>query len=74
MKISKENLFSLGSNLNIPQEKIEELWSGLEKLEDKSESTPFTKYLFYLGGMITISALTWFMSLVGKNSGAEAFF
>lgn len=74
MKISKENFYSLSSNLNIPQEKVEALWAGLEKLEDKPESTPFTKYLFYLGALITIFAMTWFMSLGWEQFGGGGLF
>jgi hypothetical protein len=74
MKISKDNFFSVGEDLKIPQGQIEAFWSSLEKFETQPESTPFSKYLFYLGAMIVISAMTWFMSLGWEWFGGGGIF
>jgi hypothetical protein len=66
MKISKDQFFAAGSQAKVSQEQITTFWQELEKTT--SASTPFTEYLFYLGGMIIISAMTWFM-----NAGWEQF-
>jgi len=73
MKISKEKFFSTGSNLKMPKEQMEAFWSDLEKI-DKTESTPFAKYLFYLGALIVISAMTWFMNLGWELFGGGGIF
>lgn len=62
MKIAKERFFKIGSKLEIPFKKIEDFWNALEQ-QEKGQDTPFAKYLYYFGAMITISAMTWFMGL-----------
>ena len=73
MKISKDKFFSVGSDLNISKEKMDAFWSGLEKMEEE-ESTPFAKCLFYLGALIVISAMTWFMNLGWALFGGGGIF
>lgn len=60
MKISKNSFFTAATVAKIPPEQAAALWSALEKQE---ESSPFAKYLYYLGALIIISAMTWFMNL-----------
>lgn len=73
MKISKDSFFSIGSDLKIPKEQIAAFWSKIED-QNESEITPFTKYLFYFGAMIVISALTWFVSLSWELFGGLGLF
>lgn len=63
MKITKESLISVGSGLNLPREKLEALWEGLENFQIKQDSSPFSRVLLYFGAMVTISAMTWFMGM-----------
>lgn len=63
MKIYEDNFFAIASELKIPKEQAAALWNRLGKINKDSESNPFAKYLFYLGAMIVISAMTWFMTL-----------
>lgn len=65
MKISKEEFYSTASDLKIPEEKIETFWN---RLDSKDVEAPFTKYLFYLGALIIISSMIWFL-----NAGSEIF-
>jgi hypothetical protein len=74
MEISKNNFFSVGSDLQLPKEKVEAFWTHLEKFDNAQESTPFAKYLFYLGAMIVISAMTWFMTVGWETFGGGGIF
>lgn len=74
MKVSKDDFYSAGSDLKISKDQIEAFWLRLEKLENSPESTPFTKFLFYLGAMIVISAMTWFMNLAWEWFGGGGIF
>jgi len=73
MKISKEQLLSSAAKLNLPIDQIEALWSDLEHQEQENTS-PFSKFLFYFGGMIAIAALTWFMTLGWDIFGGGGLF
>jgi hypothetical protein len=74
MKISKENFFLVGANLNLSKEQLEDFWLGIEKRENDSDSTPFAKYLFYFGALIIISAMTWFINLAWELLGGGGLF
>lgn len=63
MKVTKESLFEIGTGLNIPEDKLEALWEALNGKEQFTESSPFARYLYYFGALVTISAMTWFMGL-----------
>lgn len=73
MKISKEAFFSVGSDLKIPQISLDAMWSELEK-NAQEPSSPFAKYLYYLGALIIISAMTWFMNLGWEIFGGGGIF
>lgn len=75
MKISKEHFFTVGENLKIPPEKINALWEGLErKAASTAETTPFAKYLYYLGAMIIIGAMTWLITTAWDSFGGGGIF
>lgn len=73
MQISKDNFFSIASQLKLSKEQMDLFWERLEKLEQSSES-PFSKYLYYLGALVIISAMTWFMSLGWELFGGGGLF
>lgn len=74
MKISKENFFAIGSSLKISDEQVKAFWMGFEKMDETPESTPFAKSLFYLGAMVIISAMTWFVHLGWEWFGGGGIF
>lgn len=72
MNISKENFFLVASDLNISKAQMEAFWKELEKFDQ--ESSGFSKYLFYLGAMVIISAMTWFMNWSWERFGGGGIF
>ena len=70
MKVTKEHFFSVGKSLKFSNDQLDAFWSGLEK----SEVSPFSKYLFYFGALIVISAMTWFMTLGWETFGGGGIF
>ena len=74
MKIYEDNFFAIASELKIPKEQAAALWNRLGKINKDSEANPFAKYLFYLGAMIVISAMTWFMNLAWEVFGGGGIF
>lgn len=73
MKISKESFFSIGTDLHIPKEQLNSFWVSLEK-DDSSESTPFAKFLFYLGALSIIFTMTWLINLGWQSFGGGGLF
>lgn len=73
MKISKKSFFSIGSDLKLTESDLNSMWSQLEKAAEEGPS-PFAKYLYYLGAMIIISAMTWFMNLGWEWFGGGGIF
>lgn len=73
MKISKDKFFSVGSDLKVSSALMESIWSKLEE-DSQEKSSPFAKYLYYLGAMIIISAMTWFMNLGWELFGGGGIF
>ncbi len=63
MDISKERLFVTALNLGIPKERVEALWASLETEDQKPKISSFSKWMFYFGAMIILSAMTWLMNL-----------
>lgn len=74
IEISYDNFFSVGSELQISQKQLEAFWKTLEKAPQKSQVTPFTKYLYYFGTMIVIAAMSWLMTLSRDIFGAGGLF
>lgn len=68
MRITKEHFFTTGQRLNIPQETLIIFWKGLK------QQSPFAKYLYYLGALIIISAMTWLMSTAWLTFGGGGLF
>jgi hypothetical protein len=74
VKISKDRFFSVGSDLQISKEKIEAFWEGLEPFDESGKSTLFSQWLFYLGALVVIGAMTWFMTLGWNTFGGSGIF
>lgn len=60
MKITKEQLLSEGSKLGIEPKQLALLWNALAK---NSPPSGYLKVLFFLGAMMVIAAMTWFLNL-----------
>lgn len=73
MKITKDSFFAVGSQLKMPQEQMQAFWAGLEEKESSTQS-PFAKYLYYLGALIVILAMTWFMTIAWEVFGGGGIF
>lgn len=73
MDISKEDFFSVSSNLEIPKEKAEALWIALEN-KNEGPSRVLSKVIYYLGALIVIGAMTWFMGLSWELFGGGGIF
>ncbi|WP_075883382.1 hypothetical protein [Candidatus Protochlamydia sp. W-9] len=78
MKISKENFFSVGSDVNIPIEQLQVFWKLLEKVHHFSklpyQYSTLTQLLFFLGILILISAMSWLMSMGWEMFGGGGIF
>lgn len=74
MKIRKENFFEIGADQKISKEQLEAFWQTLEGQETGRGNTLFSKFLFYLGALIAISAMTWFMNLGFQWLGSGGVF
>lgn len=73
MEISKEQFFLSASQLGMEEDQINTLWQTLEKNQD-SLSYAFSKWLYYFGALIIISAMTWMMTLSTELFGGAALF
>lgn len=73
MEISKEQFFLSASQLGMQEDQIHTLWKALEKKEE-SLSSPFSKWLYYFGALIVISAMTWMLTLSTELFGGGALF
>ena len=71
MKITKERFFAIGEKLNLSQETLINYW---KELAQDDLASPFVKYLYYLGGLIVISSMTWFMTLGWGMFGGGGMF
>lgn len=59
MNLSKESFKAVGSKLHLSDQVLETFWRELSE----QESPRFSNYLFYLGALLTISAMTWLMNV-----------
>ena len=72
VKISKEELFAKGREQNIPPEKLQALWDAFS---GESESTsPYLKWLYFLGALLAIFSMTWFLNLSWEWFGSGVAF
>lgn len=71
MKISKESFYNIGSKLNLSHGLLDTYWKELER---DSDTSPFVKYLYYLGSLIVIASMTWFMTLGWSIFGGGGLF
>ncbi len=74
MEISKENFFSNAKKLGLADEQIILLWNSLKNDISSPEPSAISKWLFYFGAMIVISAMTWFMSIGWELFGGGGIF
>jgi hypothetical protein len=74
MEISKEDFLLQGARLNIPAAQMDALWDALAKSESTSPSGGLSKVIFYLGALIVISAMTWFLGLGWEWFGGGGIF
>lgn len=74
MEISKKHFLSAALKLGIPKEQVEALWTSLENSDKDLNSSPFSKWMFYFGALIIISAMTWLMGLSWEWFGGGAIF
>ena len=72
VKISKEELFAKGKEQNIPPEKLQTLWDAFEG--GKESSAPYLKWLYFLGALLAIFSMTWFLNLSWEWLGSGAAF
>lgn len=74
MKIFKDSFIAAGIKSGISQDKLEALWKTLEGEDSSSGTTPLAKALYYLGGLIVIVAMTWFIELSWSWFGGGGIF
>lgn len=74
MEISKEHLLFAASKLGIPKKQVEALWELLENENKDSRTSSFSKWMFYFGAMIVISAMTWLMGFNWDRFGGGGIF
>lgn len=75
MQISRKSFFAIGEDIQIPLEQLQAFWGKLEKQSTpSSEAGSFAKYLYYLGAMIIIAAMTWLMGTVWEVFGGGGIF
>lgn len=63
MKFTKERFFSIGSESGVAKEPLTAFWTALERDETATSSGTLSLYLYYLGAMIVIAAMGWFVNL-----------
>ncbi len=74
MNITKHDFFNTGIRLNLSKEQVQEFWSALEQNEPGSASSSFSRYLFYFGALIVISAMSWFITIAFESFGGGGIF
>ena len=74
MKITKERFFAVGLDSKIAKDQLDAFWGRLERADSAAPSNAFSIYLYYLGAMIVISAMTWFMNLAWEQFGGGVLY
>jgi hypothetical protein len=74
MQISKVDFFAACLQEGLPERQIDSIWQKLVLLENDKKSSPFANLLYYLGAMLIISAMTWFMNLGWELFGGGGVF
>lgn len=74
MQISKVGFFAACLKEGLSEQKVESIWQQLALLENEKKSSPFANLLYYLGAMLIISAMTWFMNLGWELFGGGGVF
>jgi len=71
--ISKENFFLKSAKLNIPKDQAEKFWASLET-DEAAKSWALSKVIYYIGALIIISAMTWYMTVALEQFGGGEIF
>lgn len=74
MDISKEQFFLATSKLGISEKQAEALWASLENRNNDPQPSTFSMLMFYVGAVIIISAMAWFIHLGWEWFGGGAIF
>ena len=69
MKINKSDLQNAASHKIISSEQVESLWSFLHKKQDDQPRFSLGHVIYYLGGLIVIGSMTWFMVKAWEQLG-----
>jgi hypothetical protein len=73
MNISREDLDWAASEKLLSPEQATLLWARLEARRSDRSNFGVANAAYYLGALIVMSALGWFMTLAGRNLAAEGF-
>lgn len=70
MNVKKEELISAASNLGLSAQQGEDLWKVLENQRVATNRFDVANVLYYLGALITLSAMTWYLGFNWKTFGS----
>jgi hypothetical protein len=71
MQIGKSDLLAAASKIGIPEPKAMELWESLEQKEPAESKFDMIHVLYYLGAMIVIVAMGWFVGVAWDFIGGK---
>jgi hypothetical protein len=71
MHIEKSDFFAAASKMGIPKEQAEPFWELLSTQSDTGNKFNFAHIMFYLGTMIVISAMSWFLGIGWETFGGK---
>jgi hypothetical protein len=63
MEISKEQLIRAAAKVGVSEQQSEILWVSLVGGVEESTASAFSKFIYYFGALIVISAMTWLLGL-----------
>lgn len=71
MRVEKSSLLAAAREINIPEQKAIELWNALENKESVESKFDMIHVLYYLGAMIVIVAMGWFVGVAWDLIGGQ---
>lgn len=74
MDISKDHLISAAAKAGLSTTQANALWKELLAENPAQQTSAFSKFLYYFGALIVISAMTWFLTLSWEVFGGLALF
>ena len=74
MQISKDNFYSVGQHSGMSTESLDRFWDALATHEGQAANSPFVTYLYYVGALIVIGAMTLFMGIAWESFGGLGIF